>query len=266
MRGMATRAALMALTWAVIAFLLLPVIIVIPMSFSDSNYLEFPPTVWSLRWYREFFSTYEWTRAAKNSLLVAGVTVVVATPIGFLAAYAIKRSTGWKRNTLFLWLLSPQLMPVILLSVGVFFLYIRLRLVDTFLGILIAHVALAIPFVVTVCLAGLARVDDHLEFAARSLGAGKIRAIVDVVIPQVKVSLFAGALFAFVSSLDEVVIGLLVAGGDNIVLTRQMFVSLREHIDPTIAAISSLLILISLVAVVVFVIVERSAMRRGHRT
>ncbi len=259
---MATRTLLTVLAWLVIAFLLLPVVIVIPMSFSDANYLEFPPTNWSLRWYREFFSSYEWTHSARNSLMIAATTVLVATPAGFLAAYRIKRSAGWRRNVLFLWLLSPQLMPVILLSIGVFFLYIRLRLVDTFLGIVLAHVALAIPFVVTVCLAGLARVDDHLEFAARSLGAGKLRAIFDVVLPQMKISLFAGALFAFVSSLDEVVIGLLVAGGDNIVLTRQMFVSLREHIDPTIAAISTLLIMISLVAVVVFVAVERNAMRR----
>ena len=262
MSGLLVRALLVAFTWLVLAFLLVPVFVVVPMSFSASNYLQFPPSEWSLRWYQAFFGSFEWMRAAKNSLIVAIATVLIATPIGFLAAYKLNRTAGWPRTILFGWLLAPQLMPVILLSIGIFFLYIRLNLVDTFAGIILAHVALAIPFVLTTCMAGLARVDHHLEFAARSLGAPKMRAIIDVVLPQMRISLFAGALFAFVSSLDEVVIGLLIAGGDRTILTRQMFMSLREQIDPTIAAVSSILILISLIAVAMFVVMQGNPGRR----
>lgn len=262
MNGFLIRALLVVFAWLVLAFLLIPVFVVVPMSFSASNYLQFPPSEWSLRWYQAFFGSFEWMRAAKNSLIVAIATVLIATPIGFLAAYKLHRTEGWPHALLFGWLLGPQLMPVILLSIGVFFLYIRLNLVDTFAGIVLADVALAVPFVLTTCMAGLARVDHHLEFAARSLGASKIRAIIDVVIPQMKISLFAGALFAFVSALDEVVIGLLIAGGDRTILTRQMFMSLREQIDPTIAAVSSLLIMISLIAVAMFVVTQHNAIRR----
>ncbi|WP_321573492.1 ABC transporter permease, partial [Geminicoccus flavidas] len=254
------------LTAAVLLFLLVPVFIVVPMSFSDATYLEFPPRAWSLRWYEAYFGSLEWMAATRTSFAAALCTVVLATPIGFAAAYCVDKLEGRGRAMLMAVLLSPQLMPVILLAIGVFFLYIRLGLVDSFAGVVLAHVALAIPFVVTTVAAGLSRFDRNLENAARSLGASRLRAIVDVVLPQVKMSVMAGALFAFVSSLDEVVIGLLVAGGPNTVLTRMMFMSLRDQVDPTIAAISTLLIGISLVAVALFLVMERAAARSAARS
>jgi len=261
-----SRAWLGIVAFAVLAFLLVPVVIVVPMSFSDASYLEFPPRAWSLRWYQAYFGSIEWMAATRTSFAAAFCTVLIATPIGFAGAYCIDKLEGRPRHLLMAVLLSPQLMPVILLAIGLFFLYIRLGLVDSFIGVVLAHVALAIPFVVTTVVAGLSRFDRNLENAARSLGASRLRAIVDVVLPQVKMSVMAGALFAFVSSLDEVVIGLLVAGGPNTVLTRKMFMSLRDQVDPTIAAISTLLIGISLVAVALFLVMERAAARSAARS
>jgi putative spermidine/putrescine transport system permease protein len=249
----------------VLLFLLTPVFIVIPMSFSASNYLSFPPDEWSMRWYRTYFSSPEWMAATRTSLSAAGCTVVLSLPIGFFAAYflmtARKRAAAW----MFGFLLLPQIVPVILLAIGIFFLYIWLGLVNSFVGIVLAHTALAIPFVVTTIGAGLKQFDRTLEFAAQSLGATRLRAIRDVILPQIRLPLLAAAVFAFVTSLDEVVIGLFVAGGDNTVLTRKMFLALRDQVDPTIAAISTQLILISLFAVAVFLIIGRSGVASEHR-
>lgn len=248
----------------VVLFLLAPVFVVIPMSFSDSNYLQFPPQVWSLRWYHSYFDSAEWMAATRTSLLAASCTVLLATPIGFLSAYAIRNMRGKAAAVLFGFLLLPQVVPVILLAIGVFFIYIRLRIVDSFLGIVLAHTALAVPFVVTTVSAGLKRFDFSLDQAARSLGASRFRAIFDVMLPQIRLSLFAGAIFAFVTSLDEVVVNLFIAGGDNTVLTRKMFLALRDQVDPTIAAISTLLIVVSVIAVGVFMLaVQRDNRRRG---
>ncbi len=236
----------------VIAFLLLPIAIVIPMSFSNSNYLEFPPRVWSVRWYQAFFQSQEWMAAARTSLLAAASTVVISVPIGFLAAYSLRNSSSRIAKAAFAFLLMPQVVPVILLAIGVFFLYIRLKLVNSFVGIVIAHVAIAVPFVVTTISAGLKGFDVNQEHAARSLGASRLRAIADVILPQISLSLVAAAVFAFITSLDEVVIGLFIAGGENTVLTRKMFLALRDQVDPTIAAISTILIVTSVLAVTAF--------------
>jgi putative spermidine/putrescine transport system permease protein len=248
----------------VVIFLLAPVFVVIPMSFSDSNYLEFPPRVWSLRWYHAYFDSREWMAATRTSLLAAFSTVLLATPIGFFAAYAIRNMAGRAGGILFGLLLLPQVAPVILLAIGVFFLYIRLHLVNSLIGIVLAHTALAVPFVVTTVSAGLKRFDFRLDQAARSLGASRLRAIRDVMLPQIRLSLIAGAIFAFVTSLDEVVVSLFIAGGDNTVLTRKMFLALRDQVDPTIAAISTLLIIVSVVVVGVFMIVSQRNVRRHN--
>lgn len=245
----------------VFTFLLTPVFIVVPMSFSGSNYLEFPPQTWSLRWYQAYFGSREWIAATKVSMIAALLTVCLATPAGFAAAYFLRHSQTRFAKAVLPALLLPQVMPVILVAIGVFFLYIRLGLVDTLFGIVLAHTALAIPFVVMPILAGLRGFDERLEFAARNLGATRLQAIRDVTLPAVRPSVISGALFAFVTSLDEVVIGLFIAGGPNTVLTRRMFLSLRDQIDPTIAAISTVLIAVSIAAVVLFMLASQPTRR-----
>lgn len=238
----------------VLLFLVTPVLIVAPMSLSDSNYLKFPPDSWSLRWYRAFFSSPEWLSATANSLIAASLTTLIATPIGVMVAVALSRSlksTARLLNGLFL---LPQVVPAIILGIGIFFLYIRLGLVNTMPGIVLAHTMLALPFVVVTCLSGLRSFDPNQSNAAQSLGAHPVRAFLDVTLPQIRLSVVAGALFSFITSLDEVVISLFIAGGDNTLLTRKMFLSLRDQVDPVIAAVSSILIVASVLGVVAFMI------------
>lgn len=229
----------------VLAFLVLPVLIVVPMSFSDSQYLEFPPREWSLRWYRTYLGTPEWMAATRTSLLAALLTTLLATPLGVAAAYGLRSAPGRLARTFRLLLVAPLIVPVIILAIGIFYLYVRLGLVNTMAGLVLAHTTLALPFVLVLVDAGLERIDLDQERVARSLGAPPWRAFLTVTLPQLQRSVVAAALLAFITSLDEVVVALFVAGGETATLTRRMFTGLRDQVDPTIAAISSLLILVS---------------------
>jgi putative spermidine/putrescine transport system permease protein len=230
----------------VLVFLVGPIFIVIPMSFSGGAYLTFPPEEWSLRWYRSFFGSADWLRAAWVSLRAAVLTALVATPLGLAAAYGLKVS-GWRwAGVVRAVLLAPLVTPVIILGVGVFYLYVRLGLVNTVLGLVLAHAILAIPFVMVTVGAGLEKFDFNQERAARSLGASRLTAFLTVTLPQIRLSVLAGALFAFITSLDEVVIALFISSGPESTLTRRMFTGLRDQVDPTIAAISSMLIVLSI--------------------
>ena len=251
------RAWLFAILGLVLFFLVAPVLIVIPMSFSASNYLQFPPEEWSWRWYQSFFSSVEWLAATRKSILAACLTTLVATPVGVLAAVSLSRARGFTSQMAQAVFLLPQVVPVIIIGIGVFFLYIRLGLVNSMTGIVLAHATLAIPFVVITTLSGLKNFDINQSNAAQSLGAHPIRAFFDVTLPQIRLSIIAGALFSFITSLDEVVISLFIAGGDNTLLTRRMFLSLRDQLDPTIAAISSILIALSVIGVVLFLIFSK---------
>ncbi|MBN9010582.1 MAG: ABC transporter permease [Rhizobiales bacterium] len=251
------RAWLYVLVSIVFVFLLVPIFIVIPMSFSDSKYLEFPPEALTLQWYRTFFGSNEWLAAARNSLSVAAVATLISVPVGVGAAYALNEARGRLFVLLRFFLLLPQLIPVVLAAIGVFFLYIRLNLVNTFAGIVVAHSALCIPFVVITVGAGLKTFDKAQENAARTLGASRLRAFWDVTVPQIRLSIIAAVIFSFITSFDEVVIGLFVAGGSNTLLTRLMFLSLRDQLDPVIAAISSILIVSSVLAIAGFVALQR---------
>nr|WP_294865204.1 ABC transporter permease [uncultured Pseudogulbenkiania sp.] len=231
----------------IMVFLVVPCLIVIPMSFSASQYLEFPPKQWSLRWYEAFLFSDEWMAAAWVSVRVALITTVLATVLGTLAAYGLfllKRRYGGTlvRSALML----PMLVPVILMAVGVFFVYSKVGLNNTITGLVLAHTVLAIPFVLVAVGNGLQGFDMNQEMVARSLGASRPRAFLTVTLPQLKVSVLSGALFAFITSFDEVVIALYVASGETATLTRRMFENIRDQVDPTVAAISSILITLSI--------------------
>lgn len=239
------RAWLALLAALVLAFLVLPVFIVLPMSLSDSQYLEFPPRAWSLRWYEAYLGSREWMAATRVSLVAALLTTALATPLGLAAAWGLHRAGGRFARLARAALVAPLVVPVIILAIGVFYLYVRLGLVNTMTGLVLAHTALALPFVIVLVDAGLRRIDLDQERVARSLGAPPWRAFTTVVLPQLERSVLAAALLAFITSLDEVVVALFVSGGEMSTLTRRMFTGLRDQVDPTIAAISSLLILIS---------------------
>jgi len=235
----------------VMAFLVIPCLLVIPMSFSDSQYMEFPPSQLSLRWYRAFFSSREWLESVVVSLKVAGLTTLIATVLGTLAAYGIHKSTGWFTSLVRGLLMLPMMVPLIFVAIGVFFVYARLGLNNTITGLVLAHTTLAIPFVMIAVGNGLAGFDPHLERAARSLGASALTAFLTVTLPQIRISVLSGMLFAFVTSFDEVVVALFVSSGANSTLTKRMFANIRDLVDPTVAAISSLLVVLSIVALVI---------------
>jgi putative spermidine/putrescine transport system permease protein len=236
---------LYALAVLVMAFLVLPTLIVIPMSFSASQYLEFPPKHLSLRWYENYFHSAEWMQATATSLKAGILTSLVATPLGTMAAYGLfSARLRWARLVPPV-LLAPIIVPVILVGIGVFYAYVKLKLVNSLLGLVLAHSMLALPLVLVVVTAALRSYDFAQEQAARSLGASRPRAFLLVTLPQIRFAVASAAVLAFLTSFDEVVVAMFISGGDNATLTRAMFDALRDQIDPTIAAISTVMIVIS---------------------
>lgn len=238
-------------------FLIFPILIVVPMSFSDSRFLQFPPETWSLRWYDHFFGSREWMRSLRVSLTAAFCTMLVATPLGVAAAYALHNANARYLRHLQVLLITPLMVPIIIVAIGLFFVYARTQLVGTMFGLVLAHTMMAMPFVLIVSLAGLQGFDMDQEKVARSLGWNRFQSFLRVTLPQIRPSVVAGALFAFITSLDEVVIALFITGGANSTLTKRMFTALRDEIDPTIAAISSMLIVTSLAIVVAVALAGR---------
>ncbi|WP_137388941.1 ABC transporter permease [Rhodoligotrophos defluvii] len=241
---------------AVSIFLLAPIAIVIPISFSPGEFLEFPPSEFSLRWYRTFFSSPEWMSATWVSLKAATLTVLLATPLGVAAAYGLHVSESRLAKSVRPLLIVPLIVPVIIIAIGVFYLYARLALINTLTGLVLAHSVLALPFVFVVVGAGFQRYDMAQELVARSLGASRLKAFLTVTLPQIRPSVISAALFAFITSFDEVVIALFVSRGPSSTLTRKMFTSLRDQVSPTIAAISTILILVTLLTAALILIAQ----------
>ena len=231
----------------VLLFLLGPIFIVIPMSFSNSTYLQFPPETWSLRWYHEFFRSDEWLLATWVSFRAAFLTMLVSTPLGVAAAYGLHFSGSRWVRMIWMALIIPLIIPIVILAIGAFYLYVNIGLVNTTIGLVLAHSVLAMPFVLVTAAAAFKQFDMSQEMVARSLGASRLKAFLTVTLPQIQNSVVASALFAFIVSFDEVVIALFISSGPKSTITRRMFTSLRDQIDPTIAAISTMLIVASVI-------------------
>lgn len=229
----------------IMIFLVIPTLIVVPMSFSDSQYLEFPPSVWSTRWYEEYLGSTKWMRATATSVQVGLLTMCVATPLGTMAAYALFVARHKLTRLLFMLLITPMIVPVILIAIGTFYAYGRVGLNNTVTGLVLAHTALAIPLVLIVVTAGLRSYDLNQEQVARSLGASPVRAFFLITLPQIRFSVITAALLSFLTSFDEVIVAIFVSGGKNATLTKHMFAALRDYIDPTIAAISTIMVVLS---------------------
>ena len=229
----------------VLAFLAIPTLIVIPMSFSQSQYLEFPPREWSLRWYEAYFASSSWMAATATSFKAGFCTALLATPMGTLAAYGLHAGRLRFAGLAILALLTPTIVPVILVGIALFYAYVQLKMVNSFLGIVLAHTMLAVPIVMMIVGSALKSFDLDQERVARSLGATRTQAFLQVTAPQIGFALVTSAVLSFLTSFDEVVVALFVSGGDNATLTRMMFLALRDQIDPTIAAISTIMIVIT---------------------
>ena len=227
----------------VLLFLLLPILVIIPLSFADSSFLAYPIPGWSLKWYQNLFTSSDWTRAARNSFIVAPLATVIATVLGTLAAVGLARTDFPFKGTLMSLLIAPMVVPIVVLGVGAYLFFAPLGLADSYTGLILVHAAMGAPFVLTTVLATLQGFNHNLVRASLSLGANPVITFFRVTLPVIAPGVISGALFAFATSFDEVVVTLFIAGPEQATLPRQMFTGIRENINPTIAAAATLLIL-----------------------
>jgi putative spermidine/putrescine transport system permease protein len=236
-----------ALAWCGYVFLLFPSLIVIPISFSGAQEFEFPPKTFSVRLYAQFFGDPSWWRAAVQSTIVGTSTTVLAMLIAVPAAYALARSRFRGRQLVEIGLLSPMLVPVVVLGLGLYMHLSLMKVVGSTFGIVVAHAVLVIPFVLVSVTSGLRHADPALETVALLMGASRLRIFFEVVLPQIRASLLVGALFAFLISFDEVVIAYFLSGPQSTTLPVKMYSAIRWEVSPVLAAVSTLLTVISLV-------------------
>jgi len=246
------RVGLALLTGAVLIFLVAPILIIVPLSFSSGSFFYYPLPGFSLRWYQDFFTSSFWLPSVWNSLIVGTAATLLATVLGTLAALGIWRTRFPGQGLLLAILISPMVVPVIIVAVGVYFAFAPLGLTDGYAGLILAHTTLAAPFVVVTVLATLAGFDRTLLRAAASLGARPLTTFRRVMLPLILPGVLSGAVFAFAASFDEVVVALLIAGPGQRTLPRQMFAGINDNISLTITAAATMLIAISL-AFMVFV-------------
>lgn len=246
---------------AVLVFLVAPIAVVVALSFSSASYLTFPPPAFGLRWYREYLGSRDWLAATWLSLEVAAAVVVLSTVLGTLATLGLVRLPRAARMLATGLILSPLIMPVIIVAIGIYYAFARYGLVGTPLGLVLAHTCLAVPFVVTSVGASLAGFDRRLEQAALSLGATPWGTFRQVTLPLILPGVLVGALFAFITSFDELVVSLFLSGANAVTLPRRMWEDLRYALDPTIAAVSSLTIVLTVVPLLAAQILRR----RGQR-
>ena len=249
---------LWGLSALVLVFLMLPTLVVVPLSFSASDLLEFPPRAYSLRWYENFFGSATWMAALRTSLILGTLKAMLAVPSALLACVSMNRLGGKAAVTIQSVLLIPSIVPGILLAIGLFFVLAAQGLIGTLFGVLVGHVVLAIPVACIVLSPALARFDWNQVQAARSLGANWARAVGGIIVPQLRISLLSATLMAFLTSLDESVISIFVASGRNSTLPKLMFLSLRDQIDPTIAAISTLWTVLVVAVVLIVALRQKS--------
>jgi putative spermidine/putrescine transport system permease protein len=259
------RAALWAAGVLVALFLLAPILAILPLSFSAGSFLFYPLPGLSLRWYADFFASDFWLPALWNSLVVGGAAAALATLLGTPAAFGLWRMKGAFRAVALGVVLAPMVVPVIVVAVALLLAFGPLGLVATHAGLIIAHAALGVPFVVVTVLASLEGFDATQLRAAAACGAGPLRAFFRVCLPQIAPGVAAGAVFAFATSLDEVVVALFIAGPAQRTLPRQMFAGLNDQISLTTAAAAGLLVLASVLLLLVVAWLQARGARRGGR-
>jgi putative spermidine/putrescine transport system permease protein len=231
----------------VFLFLLIPILAIIPLSFNSSTFLTYPLQGFSMRWYSDVLGTERWLLPIKNSLIVSLSTTVLATILGTMAALGLSRLKSRARSLAMGLILSPLIIPVIITAVGMYFLFAPLGLTNGYLGLILSHTAIAVPFVVITVAATLQGFDANLMRAAANLGASPLTAFRRVMLPLILPGVVSGALFAFAASFDEIVISLFLAGPQQRTLPLQMLSGVREEISPSITAVATLLVIFSAV-------------------
>ena len=254
----------------IFAFLVAPILVIVPLSFNAAPYftftegmLRFDPEAYSLRWYRQIIEDHAWRHALVNSLIIGVASTALATTLGTLAALGLSSAAMPGRRFAMGLLISPMVTPVIISAAGMFFFYSKLGLAQTHLGLILSHAALGTPFVVITVTATLSAFDTNLTRAAASLGAGPLRVFRSVQLPLIAPGVVSGALFAFATSFDEVVVVLFMGSIEQRTIPRQMWAGIREQISPTILAVATFLIAF---AVLLLLTVECLRQRTGGRS
>ena len=234
-------------------FLIAPILVIIPLSFNavpfftfTSEMLSLDPAGYSLKWYEDFFGSLNWQGAVRNSVIIAFFSTILATALGTVAALGLSRPEMPFKTTIMALLISPMVVPLIISAAGMYFFYTRIGLASTHVGIILAHTALGTPFVVITVTATLVGFDQSLIRAALMCGANPVTVFFKVIMPLILPGVISGALFAFVTSFDEVVVVLFVGSFEQRTIPWQMFSGIREQISPTILAVATLLVLFSI--------------------
>lgn len=234
----------------VLLFLVAPILAIMPLSFSSGTLLTYPLPGLSLRWYEEVATSTRWLPSLRNSLIVGVSATVAATTLGTLAALGLNRARLPMKPLIMGVVLSPMIVPTVITAVGVYFFFAPLGLTNSFPGLILAHTALAVPFVVITVSATLQGFDMNLARAGAILGASPVTVFFRVTLPLILPGVASGMVFAFATSFDEVVVALLLAGPEQHTLPREMFTGVREQINPSITALASVLIVVSVALLV----------------
>jgi len=249
-------------------FLIAPIITIIPLSFNAENFFTFTPGMlaldpeaYSLRHYQDFFTSPDWQQAMWNSVRIAPVATFLSMTLGTLAAIGLSQSHVPFKGLIMAILISPMIVPLIISAAGMYFFYSRIGLQGTYWGVVLAHAALGIPFVIITVTATLVGFDRSLTRAAASLGANPVTTFFRVQMPLILPGVISGGLFAFITSFDEVVVVLFVGSAGQKTLPWQMFIGLREQISPTILAVATILVIISIMLLTVVEILRRRSER-----
>ena len=264
-------------------FLIAPLIAIVPISFSVSPFMVFTegmlawppePEAWSLRWYRNMIGdcsaevvsstvpcSTKWMKGTVNSFYIGIIATFIATILGTMAALGLSRPHMPYKALIMSILISPMIVPLIITAAGMFFFYARINLVYTFTGVILAHVALATPFVVITVTATLVGFDMNMVKAAQSLGAKPMRTFFKVIMPLILPGIISGALFAFITSFDEVVIVMFMASIDQLTIPKQMWAGIRQEISPVILCMATCLVILSIVLLTTVELLRRRAER-----
>ncbi len=253
---------------AIFIFLITPILVVMPLSFNAEDFftftpemLRFDPDGYSLKHYRDFFTSSDWQQALRNSILIAPMATLLSVSFGTLAAIGLSQPHVPFRRAIMAILISPMIVPLIISAAGMYFFYSRIGLQGTYLGVVLAHAALGIPFVIITVTATLVGFDTSLTRAAANMGANPVTTFFRVQMPLILPGVISGGLFAFITSFDEVVVVLFVGSAGQKTLPWQMFTGLREQISPTILAVATILVVISIALLTVVELLRRRSER-----
>lgn len=251
-----------AFVWLVVAFALLPLGIMFMMSFSSSEFVRFPPPGYSLRWYEAYFSSGDWVEATVRSLLLGLVVSALSVLLGVPASLAINRMGGRSANAALALATLPIILPPVVIAVAMYMAFSKLGLAGTYAGLVVGHLTLALPFVVFTTLAALRGLGPEYYRAGLSLGASRTRVVMTVVLPMIRPGILSGALLAFLTSFDELLISLFVGNPTIRTLPRRMWDGVRSEFDPTIAAASTVVVAFILIVALAVAGLSRLGQRR----